>query len=546
MASKPDTQNPPAKEKTTAHTPPPQTRRGLVRAIGTISLFTLLSRILGFARDIIIAHGFGAGLGTDAFFVAFKIPNFLRRLFAEGAFSTAFIPVFSDYLARGNLAATREAAQAIFTALTVILLFVVVVGQIFMPYLITLIAPGFVADPDKWQLTVDLTRITFPYILFISLVALAGGILNSFQRFALPATTPALLNLSLIFGALVWAPHLEQPIMGLAFGVCLGGVVQLAFLLPALSRIGTPFRFRWRSLSRKKRHPAIPRILTLMGPSILGVSVSQINLFFDVLLASWLPVGSISYLYYADRLVEFPLGLAGIAMGTAILPAFSAKAVNNDMDGLRNDLDFALRLVILINIPATVGLVVLREPILGMLFERGAFDQESTRLTAQALLAYGLGLTAFSTIKVAAPVFYALKDTRTPVRIAILCMLSNIVLNLALMIPLQHAGLALATTLAAFLNAGLLLHHLHLKTGYRPGKKVGILLLKTVLASGIMLLFLVWSRQTFWNATDTTLWMVLTLLPIILAGILVFALTTWIVGMEEPRALLRAIKRKRS
>ena len=525
--------------------PPPQTRQGLVRAMGTISLFTLLSRVMGFVRDIVIAHGFGAGLAADAFFVAFKLPNFLRRLFAEGAFSTAFVPVFSDYLARGDQNATREAVQAVFTALAFILLVVVALGQIFMPYLIYAVAPGFSDQPDKWQLTVELTRVTFPYLFFISLVALAGGILNSFHRFALPAIAPVLLNISLIFGALVLAPHMDQPAMGLAIGVFLGGVMQLLLLWPALSRIGMPFRFRWRALSRQERHPAIHRILTLMGPSVLGVSVAQINLLFDIFLASWLPAGSISYLYYADRLVEFPLGLIGIAMGTAILPAFSAKAANNDLDGLRHDLDFALRLVLLITIPATVGLVVLREPILTLLFERGAFGAESTRLTAQALLAYGLGLTAFSAIKVAAPVFYALKDTRTPVRIAILCMTTNIGLNIALMIPFQHAGLALATTLAAFLNAGLLFYHLHLKIGYQPEKGLGTMLLKTSVATGFMLLFLDWGIATYWNATDTTTQRAITLLPIVLGGIVLFMVSTWGLGMKEPRALLRILKRRK-
>ncbi|MBF0461968.1 MAG: murein biosynthesis integral membrane protein MurJ [Magnetococcales bacterium] len=525
--------------------PPAQSRRRLMRAMGTISLCTLLSRIMGFVRDMVLAHSFGAGMGADAFFVAFKLPNFLRRLFAEGAFNTAFIPVFSDYMAKGDLESTREAAQAVFTALTTILLLVVALGQLFMPFVVYIAAPGFIDQPEKFQLTIELTRVTFPYILFISLVALSSGILNSFQQFALPAVNTVLLNLSLIFGALVLAPHLEEPTMGLAIGVFLGGVVQLATLLPALKRIGIPLRFRWHTLSRTGRHPAIKRILILMGPSVLGVSVAQINLLVDLFIASWLPAGSISYLYYADRLVEFPLGVIGIALGTAILPSFSARVAHNDLDGLRHDLDFALRLVLLINIPATAGLVVLREPILAMLFERGAFNAETTQLTAQALLAYGLGLSAFSAIKVAAPVFYALKDTRTPVRVAIICMLSNIILNLLLMGPLKHAGLALATSLSAFLNAGLLFYHLRGKMNYRPGRPLFVLLTKTAIATGVMSLFLVWSRETFWQTTATTGKMVMILLPILLVGVLLFVCATWVLGMDEPRALVRHLRRSR-
>lgn len=519
--------------------PPAQNRRGLMRAVGTIGFYTLLSRVLGFVRDIVIARGFGAGMGADAFFVALKLPNFLRRLFAEGAFSTAFVPVFSDYLARGETSETRRAVQAVFTMLTLALALVVAVGQLVMPLLILVIAPGFADEPDKYHLTVDLTRITFPYILFISLVALAGGILNSFHRFAIPAATPILLNVSLIVCALGLAPHLDRPALGLAAGVFLGGVTQLALQWPALARIGMPLRFRW-----EPGHPAIRRILSLMGPSVLGVSVAQINLLFDIFLASFLPAGSISYLYYADRLVEFPLGLVAIAMGTAILPALSAKGARGDMDGLRSDLDFGLRVVWIISIPATAGLVALREPILSLLFERGAFDADTTRLTGQALLAYGLGLAAFSTVKVAAPAFYALKDTRTPVRIAMICMGTNMILNLALMVPFRHAGLALATTLAAFLNAGLLLHRLRDKVGYRPGWSQFSVLARTLLASGILYGFLAWCLERFWGTDLTTLDKALRLLPMIGGGILLYAGAALALGMEEPRALLRALRRR--
>ena len=519
---------------------PSKPQHRLVRAVGTISFFTLLSRILGFVRDVVIARFFGAGMGADAFFVALKLPNFLRRLFAEGAFSTAFVPVFSDYIKDGDEGATKEAAQSVFTVLSMVLVLVVVVGQIIMPLLIWVIAPGFSDDPEKYQLTVDLTRITFPYIFFISLVALAGGILNSFHRFALPAATPILLNVCMIVGALYIAPHLERPALGLAVGVLLGGITQLAIQLPALARIGMPFRFRWNL-----QHPAIRRILFLMGPSILGVSVAQVNLLFDIFLASWLKEGSISYLYYADRLVEFPLGLIGIAMGTAILPALSAKAASGDHAGLKHDLDFGLRLVLMINIPATVGLLVLREPILSLLFERGAFDAETTLLTSQALLAYGLGLTAFSSIKVLAPAFYAMKDTKTPVRIAIICMTSNMVLNVILMIPLQHAGLALATTIAAFLNAALLLKGLEKKIGYRPGRKFFVAMAKTAVASGVLWLFLFLAPMAYWHNPVDSLDKAFILIPIIVAGAVLFFLVAWLLRIEEMKNLASVLRKKR-
>ena len=518
---------------------PPQTQNRLLRAVGTISLFTLLSRILGFVRDVVIARLFGAGMGADAFFVALKLPNFLRRLFAEGAFSTAFVPVFSDYITAGDKKASKDAAQAVFTALSLVLALVVGLGQVVMPLLIMVIAPGFLDDPEKYQLTVDLTRVTFPYIFFISLVALAGGILNSFHRFALPAATPILLNVSMIIGAVYIAPLMERPAFGLALGVLIGGMAQLAIQLPALLRIGMPFNFVWNF-----RHPAIRRILLLMGPSVLGVSVAQVNLLFDIFLASWLKEGSISYLYYADRLVEFPLGLIGIAMGTAILPALSLKAAKGDISGLHRELDFGLRLIVIINIPATVGLLVMREPILGLLFERGAFDASTTQLTAQALLAYGFGLTAFSAIKVLAPAFYAMKDTKTPVRIAIICMISNMVLNVILMIPLQHAGLALATTISGFLNATLLLRGLQKKVGFRLGKKFWVALFKTAVASGFLWLFLAMASSSYWHAPSQTFDKMLILLPIIFGGGLLFVLVAWLLKIEELQELLMVLQKK--
>lgn len=516
-------------------------RQRLVRHAGIVSFFTLISRVLGFVRDIVLARGFGAGMGADAFFVALKLPNFLRRLFAEGAFNTAFVPVFSDYLTKGAREETSEVVKTVFTLLATILMGVVLLSQIIMPLLIMAAAPGFIDQPVKFDLTVTLTRITYPYIFFISLTALAGGILNSLHRFAVPAFTPSLLNVALIFGALYLAPMFDRPVLGLAWGVFLGGVIQFAIQIPALKKAGMSFGFRWNP-----KHPAVKRILKLMGPSILGVSVAQVNLLFDILIASFLPVGSISFLYYADRLVEFPLGLFGIALATAILPALSAKAAKGDQEGLHHDLDFALRLVAVISIPATVGLVILAGPILSLLFERGAFGAETTALTAQALWAYAFGLTAFSGVKIAAPAFYAMKDTRTPVRIAIIALVANMVMNVAFMIPFKHAGLALATSMAAYLNVGLLLKALRAKTGFSLGRGFFLTLGKVSAASGVMALFLLWGRGAFYDPGAGTGEKALVLLPLIGAAMGLFFAAAWLFRLTELRDLIRTIRRKKA
>ncbi|HIJ85983.1 MAG TPA: murein biosynthesis integral membrane protein MurJ [Magnetococcales bacterium] len=513
----------------------------LLRSAGVVSFFTLLSRILGFARDVVIARGFGAGMGADAFIVALKLPNFLRRLFAEGAFSTAFVPVFSDYLNRGNREETHDAVKAVFSSLLLILTLLVILCQLFMPWLMLILAPGFSDNPEKLQLTIDLTRITFPYILFIALVSLAGGILNSFNRFAIPSATPMLLNISLIICAIFIAPHLQEPTTGLAIGVFIGGLAQLAMQWPALKSIGMGFSWRW-----DPHHPAIKRILKLMGPSVLGVSVAQINLLFDLFLASWLPEGSISYLYYADRLVEFPLGLVGIAMATAILPALSARAAAGDLDGLHRQLDTGLRFTLLLNIPATAALILLREPLLAMLFERGAFTPDTTRLAGQALLAYGIGLTFYSLIKVTAPAFYALKDTRTPVRIAIVAMLSNVVLNLILMIPFKHAGLALATTLSALINASLLLYKLHKKTGFTPRPGFWNMFFKTFFATLAMAAFLIAVLPYLENPTSSMTLRALLLTATIVAASVLYFTTAWLLGIHEVKLVMKMIARKKT
>ncbi len=447
---------------------------GLLRATATLGGMTLLSRILGFARDIIIAQGFGAGAGTDAFFVAFKVPNFLRRLFAEGAFSQAFVPVFSEYKAqrpRELLGLARSVAGTL--GWTVLL--ASLAGTLAAPWVAALFAPGFLRDPAKHALTAEMLRITFGYLFFISLTALAGGMLNTYGRFAVPGLTPVLLNLSLIGCALFLAPYVDPPALALAFGVLLGGVLQLAFQLPFLHRLGLLGVPRF-----DLRHPGVQRILRLMLPALFGVSVAQVNLLIDTLIASFLVTGSVSWLYYADRLMEFPLGVFGIALGTVVLPSLSRQHAERDPKAFSTTLDWALRLVALIGIPAALGLALLAGPILATLFQYGAFTPHDAAMARLSLMAYALGLPAFILIKVLAPGFYARQDTRTPVRIAAAAMLANLALNLLLVFPLKHAGLALATSLAAGLNALLLFRALRRQKVYVPERGWGRLALQVL------------------------------------------------------------------
>ena len=435
----------------------------LLRSTGIVGASTAASRVFGFVRDVVIAQTFGASAGADAFFVAFRIPNFLRRLFAEGAFAQAFVPVLSEYRAGRDAADVRDLASHVFGALVGALTVVTVVGIVAAPVLIAVFAPGFVSDPAKYALAVEMVRITFPYVFFISLVAFAGGMLNTYGRFAVPAFTPILLNLCLIGAALWLAPVLDVPVVALAWGVLAAGIVQLLFQFPFLAALGMLVRPRLR-----RAHEGVARVISLMLPAVFGVSVSQINLLVDTMIASFLVTGSVSWLYYSDRMVEFPLGVFGIALATVILPHLSRQHTDASHQSFSDTLDWALRLVVLIATPAAVGLGVLAAPILTTLFQYGEFSAHDVEMAARSLLAFAFGLLAFAAIKVLATGYFSRQDTRTPVRIGVIAMLANIVLNLLLVIPLAHAGLALATTLSAFLNAGLLLRGLVARGVYRP------------------------------------------------------------------------------
>lgn len=439
-------------------------KKRLFRSTLLVSGMTTISRVFGLARDIVIATIFGAGAGLDAFIVAFRIPNFLRRLFAEGGFSQAFVPILSEYRTQKSHAEVKALVDQSAATLGLLLFLVSILGTLAAPVLIYIFAPGFADEPDKQLLAVDMLRLTFPYLLFISLTALAGGILNTYGNFSVPAFTPVLLNLALIGCAIYLAPYLNEPIVALAWAVLLAGVLQLLFQLPFLLRLGLLPR-----PSFKRDPEGVRRILRLMLPTLFAVSITQINLLVDTLIASFLATGSISWLYYSDRLVEFPLGVFGVALATVILPSLSQQHTSGDGKAYSATMDWALRLVFLIAVPAALGLALLAVPMLTTLFQYRAFNAFDVSMASRSLGAYALGLPAFVLIKVLASGFFSRQDTVTPVKIGVVAMLANVVLNLLLVFPLAHAGLALATSLSASINAGLLYFFLHRKGHYQPG-----------------------------------------------------------------------------
>lgn len=458
----------------------------LLKSTATVGGMTLISRILGFARDVVIAGAFGAGPAADAFFVAFRIPNFLRRLFAEGAFAQAFVPVLLEYREQRARAQVQRLVNHVTGTLGVGLALLTVAGVLAAPWLVMVFAPGFIGEPERYGLTVAMLRITFPYLAFISLTALAGAILNSHGRFAVPAFTPVFLNIVLILCATLVAPCWDQPVMALAWGVFVAGLVQLGFQVPFLLRLGLLPRPRPR-----RRDPGVRRILKLMPPALFGSSVAQINLLFDTLIASFLVTGSVSWLYYSDRLVEFPLGVFGIALATVILPKLSRDVARASPETFSHTLDWGLRLVLLIAVPASLGLALLAGPVLATLFQYGAFSGQDTAMAARSLMAYALGLPAFLLIKVLVPGFYARMDAKTPVKIGVVAMFANLVCSLLLVLPLAHAGLALATSVSAYVNGGLLLHRLRRDGVYRPVSDWGWFALR-VGAAGAGLAAMLW------------------------------------------------------
>ncbi len=507
---------------------------GLLRSGLIVSAMTMLSRVLGLVRDVVFAHTIGAQAGADAFFVAFKIPNFLRRLFAEGAFAQAFVPVLSEYREKGSIEAVRGLIDRVCGCLAFTLFGLTLLVFFAAPLVTMIFAPGFWDDPYKFDLTQDMLRITFPYLLLISLTGFAGAILNSYDRFAIPAITPVFLNICLITAAVWVAPLFDTPVMAIAWGVLAAGMVQLAFQIPFLWQI--------HLLPSPKidfKDPGVKRVLLLMAPAIFGVSVSQINLLLDTVLASFLPTGSVSWLYYSDRLVELPLGVFAIAIGTVILPSLSRQYVSEDKEKFTHTMDWALRWILFIGLPAAVALIILANPILTTLFEYGKTTASDTLMSSLSLRAYACGLLAFMLIKVLAPGYFARQDTKTPVKIGIIAMALNMVFNFALVIPFHflwqigHVGLALATSLSALVNAALLYRGLRKQGVYQPMSGWRIYLLRLLAANAVMAAVLLlsfnyiddWSLLAAWERVSA-------IAVVCVVGVLCYLLTLFMVGLR--------------
>ncbi len=512
--------------------------RNVTRAAGVVGAATLLSRIFGYIRDMVVASFFGAGMAADAFIAAFRIPNLLRRLFGEGSLSIAFVPVFTDVLVNGGREEAMRLAISALKLLFIGLAVAALLGIVAAPWVIRVVAPGFSVFPEKMALTITLTRLMFPYVIFIGLVALCMGILNVLGHFAAPAVAPVLLNLAMIGG--VFATSLLSRsetvrVLGLAGGVLLGGVLQLALQLPYLATRGVSF---WRRSGIW--HPAMRKVGVLLLPTVFGAAVYQINILVGTLLASLLPQGSVSYLYYADRLVQFPLGIFAQAAATAVLPALSRQAAGGDHAGMGSTFGHAISLVLFITIPAMLGLIILREPIVLALFKRGAFDARAARLTSDALLYYSLGLWAFSAVRIVVSMFYALQDTRTPVKTAAVSIAANILLGMALMGPMQHCGLALATSLASMLNLAMLVYVLRRRLGVIRWRGIGVSCLKTLAASGVMATASLWIYRLI--ATDTAtaggLRLIAAIGAAIVVGVAVFCAAARLLKIPEWRTVM--------
>ncbi len=510
------------------------------RRVGTIGFFTLVSRILGLVRDSVMAYAFGATLFADAFYVAFRIPNLLRRLVAEGSLTISFVPIYSEYLKKSRKEA-HEVLSIVFTCLSVVLAALVILGIVFAPWIVKAVAYGFEGSAEKFDLTVYLTRIMFPYIFLISLVALAMGALNSLKKFAAPAASPILLNVAIIFGAFVLKNYFAEPTVGVAIGVLIGGILQLALQIPSLKREGMlpHINVNWR-------HPALKSLGLLMLPSAYGAAVYQINVIVITLLASFLPHGTVSYLWYADRVSEFPLGIFAIAVATATLPTLSDHAVDKNIVSFKETANYGLRLAFLIDIPAAAGLYILSLPIVRMLFERGEFTLGASIATSQTLQMFAIGIPFVSGVRNLVPAFFALRSPKTPVVIATVALFWNAALAVILMKPLLHRGLAFAMASSAIVNFSLLLYLFRRKVGKIGGRKLLLSIAKTTAATAAMSLFL-WGAIHYGKLFETgsAYHRGAILLALITACLILYIAVIRAISPEEYGAIVGMIRKRR-
>jgi len=512
----------------------------VVKAAGIVGALTMVSRVFGLVRDMVIAAFFGASWMTDAFWVAFRIPTTLSRLLGEGSLTASFIPVFTEYLHKKTKEEALELAYNAFTFLSIILTVVTALGIIFSPFIISVIGYGFVSDPRQFALAVFLNRLMFPYIFIISLGALCMGILNSFRRFASPALSPVMWNLAIIASAFCLRSFFAEPITALAIGVLVGGVLQLSLQWPFLRKCGVRLKFRFNF-----RHPGLKQIGILLIPAILGAGITTINVFVGSMLASMLPAGSVTYLFYADRIMELPLGVFAIAIGTAILPSFSRHAAAGNMDELKSSISFALRLMLFLTIPSTFALMALNTPIITVLFQRGAFDAGAAVCTGQALFFYGMGLWAFSVVRVFVQSFYALQDSKWPMRAAMIAFTVNLIFSLALMYPMKHKGLALANSLSAVANVFILSFVLRKKIGAFLDRTFFISVFRIIMSSIVMVASIMMIDYFLpWNTLVAFKMKLVYLIMTITAGAVAFFVSAYLLKSQEIHALLNILKKR--
>ena len=515
-------------------------RRRIAKAAGLMSIATFISRILGYVKDMILAGLFGATGIADTFFVAFRIPNLLRELFAEGSMSSAFIPVLTEYQTKHGVEESKRLVRITFSFILLFVGLICILGVVFSPEIVTAIAPGFIDMPEKFSSTVLLTRIMFPFLLFISLAALTMGALNVKRIFFIPALAPAMLNITIICVVLLIATKIEQPILAVAIGVTLGGLVQFAFQLPSFFKNGYSLKPAYNF-----RHDGLKKMSLLILPATMGMAVAQINIFVSTILASYLPEGSVTYLYYSMRLIQFPIGIFGVAMGMAVLPTLSEHAVKGNYDRLRDDFSFALRLLFFITVPAMAGLIALREPIVNILFQRGKFDYVATAGTAEALLFYSIGIWSIVGVRIITASFYSMQDTKTPVKVAGVALAANILFSIILMNPLKHSGLALANSLASGVNFILLFYFLRKRLKRVDAGRILSSFLKTIAASSVMgCIGWVMLHGELWKIYGNTSLKVFYLSGTVALCVMIYIFISYMLKSEEFSYVIGFIKQK--